>query len=383
MGVIIFNGIPSTDYKIEVEYFPSYEFPTRDYEKIHVPGRNGDVYIDMDSYSNVSRSYDISFATLKDNQYTKMATGVSEWLHSTNGYVRLEDSYEPEYYRMAVYIEGSSFDNVLNHGGRSTINFDCKPQRFLKIGDQPIIFPSEVSRYFSLQEIEDGIKRFNKFIPYKAVFEEVQKEEEVLNGIKFHSEDRIVRTYSSKTDQIQALEEMIKQINSSLPFKIIFEEDLMTLIEDHRVLQDGATEFQKINALAQALTEIETSLPYIVVENESDGEKKAVFTDRSDMEIDPIRELTNPTRFTSLPIIDVYGSGTAVIVIGDYSILITEIGGHVTINSELQDVYDGSENKNLYVALPNGFPKLESGTTKIEFTGGITSLEVIPKWWTL
>ena len=46
MGVIVFNGISSKDVGIEVETFPEYTIPEREYEAIHVPGRNGDVIID-------------------------------------------------------------------------------------------------------------------------------------------------------------------------------------------------------------------------------------------------------------------------------------------------------------------------------------------------
>ena len=54
-----------------------------------------------------------------------------------------------------------------------------------------------------------------------------------------------------------------------------------------------------------------------------------------------------------------------------------------TIDSELQDAYKGTTNCNSLVTLSNGFPKLIKGENEISFSGGITSVEVIPKWWTL
>ena len=50
MGVIIFNGIPSTNYGIHVEKPPVYATPERDYEVVHIPGRNGDLVIDNGSW---------------------------------------------------------------------------------------------------------------------------------------------------------------------------------------------------------------------------------------------------------------------------------------------------------------------------------------------
>ena len=59
MGVIIYNGISSEEFAIQVEHPPGYETPEKDYEVTHIPGRNGDIYVDKGSYKNASRSYDI------------------------------------------------------------------------------------------------------------------------------------------------------------------------------------------------------------------------------------------------------------------------------------------------------------------------------------
>ena len=64
MGVITFNGIASDKLDIQVEHPPGYETPKKDYEIVHVPGRNGDVYIDKGSYQNVSRTYDIAMGMM-------------------------------------------------------------------------------------------------------------------------------------------------------------------------------------------------------------------------------------------------------------------------------------------------------------------------------
>ena len=135
MGIIIFNGQSSEDYNVMVEHKPDYEHPEKDYDVIHVPGRNGDIIVDKGSWKNITRSYDIAFHSVHDKDFVYTASGVSQWLHAPSGYARLEDSYEPEYYRMAVYKESGSFTNILAEAGRATISFDCKPQRFLKSGE--------------------------------------------------------------------------------------------------------------------------------------------------------------------------------------------------------------------------------------------------------
>lgn len=139
MGVIIFNGVSTEEHNIVVEIRPDYETPEKDYEIIHVPGKNGDVIIDKNSYQNVSRKYHVARGST-DGDFTQLAHSISEWLQGASGYARLEDSYEPEYYRMAAYNEASTLYNIHNHAARAEITFNCKPQRYLKSGEEPIIF---------------------------------------------------------------------------------------------------------------------------------------------------------------------------------------------------------------------------------------------------
>lgn len=137
MGLIVFNGLSSKDFGIEVWQAPNYQIPEREYETIHIPGRNGDLVIDKESFKNVPRQYVISLFDRKKD-FTTLSNKLAEWLHSTSGYARLEDSYEPDYYRMAIYQKNTEITNVFDRAGYATIEFNCKPQRFLISGDTPI-----------------------------------------------------------------------------------------------------------------------------------------------------------------------------------------------------------------------------------------------------
>lgn len=242
MGLIIYNGRSSRDFGLEVWQPPDYQIPEKDYETIHVPGRDGDLIIDKDSFKNVSRTYVVSVSKNGKSGFTSMANALSEWLHSASGYARLEDSYEPDYYRLAAYQKSIGIQNIYNLAGYTTIEFNCKPQRFLKSGDKPVRFDSK-------------------------------------------------------------------------------------------------------------------SRPY----------------------------LYNPTEFKARPIIQIYGNGLGDVLIGDYKISVTALDGSVKIDCELMEAYkDGNTNCNRNIQLEkNEFPKLHPGPNKISFTGGIESLEVIPKWWTI
>ena len=144
MGVIIFNNKSSADCRIQVAHPPGYAYPERDYTITHIPGRNGDIIQDNGCYKNVERTYEVSF-DVPNEDFATYANSVSAWLHSTTGYARLEDSYEPNYYRMATYQESNIFENLYNQAGTATIVFECKPQRFLKTGDNTITIQNSLT----------------------------------------------------------------------------------------------------------------------------------------------------------------------------------------------------------------------------------------------
>ena len=141
MGIVMFNGTSSQDLHALVQTAPEYEFPEKDYSVTHVEGRNGDIVIDTGSWQNVPRTYNLNIDTRKIS-YAEVASKLVQWLHSASGYARLEDSYEPDFYRMAMYKDSGSISNIYSKAGQIEISFDCKPQRYLKSGEVSDLFTS-------------------------------------------------------------------------------------------------------------------------------------------------------------------------------------------------------------------------------------------------
>lgn len=139
MGIVMFNGTSSQDLHALVQTAPEYEFPEKDYSVTHVEGRNGDIVIDTGSWQNVPRTYNLAIDTRKIS-YAEVASKLVQWLHSASGYARLEDSYEPDFYRMAMYKDSGSISNIYSKAGQIEISFDCKPQRYLKSGEVSDLF---------------------------------------------------------------------------------------------------------------------------------------------------------------------------------------------------------------------------------------------------
>lgn len=137
MGVVYeyltFDGKSSRDFEVWISGSGTFDAPERDVESIEIPGRNGDLHIDNGRFRNIPIKYP-AFIT-KDFRHNFDA--FKEYMLSQRGYKRLEDSYNPEYYRMAAYKNAISPEMApLNRAGSFDIIFDCDPRRFLKSGEK-------------------------------------------------------------------------------------------------------------------------------------------------------------------------------------------------------------------------------------------------------
>ena len=139
MGYIIFNGASSRDIGMEVETFPARKRPALDCEATHITGRSGDLLYSRKAFANVEQEYVVSIWDGR-TAYSDLLDRVNDWLYGNGDYARLEDSYDPEHYRLAYYAADTDFDNLFNEAGRGTITFVCKPQRFLKTGEITLTF---------------------------------------------------------------------------------------------------------------------------------------------------------------------------------------------------------------------------------------------------
>lgn len=126
----------------------------------------------------------------------------------------------------------------------------------------------------------------------------------------------------------------------------------------------------KINGSTIHFTVDVTADPYKRIVNET----PAVFSAAG--------SITNPTDFASRPLIRVYGTGDGTLTVGNKTITLTGIDEYIVIDSMLMDCYKGTLNQNAKVALTE-FPMFKPGVNNLAYTGDITGLEVLGRWWTL
>lgn len=129
------GDINFADYDCYV--FPSGTFAAsaRQYDKVSVPGRSGDLLIDKKVYPNRQITYTVIFM----KNFMQNFFMLRDALTSQVGYQRIVDSINPEYYRMG-YLEEDIIPttNVMHTSGKAQLTFSVKPQRYLFEGDEEV-----------------------------------------------------------------------------------------------------------------------------------------------------------------------------------------------------------------------------------------------------
>lgn len=137
-GLIVYNGESSADYGMVISEAPTFEKPQRKQTAFTVPGRNGAVIFQEDAWEDVTRSYKVWLSKSGRENLADVVTSFSAWLNSQKGYLRLEDNFEPDVFRLAYYSGGNDISNELMQYGETTLTFTCRPERFLKSAEAPV-----------------------------------------------------------------------------------------------------------------------------------------------------------------------------------------------------------------------------------------------------
>ncbi len=148
MGMIreyfTFDSRPSTDFGVWISGGGTFNAPRRDLEYVSVPGRNGDLIFDNGRYENIT----VTYPAFIPREFAARSTEFRAWICSKIGYKRLEDTYHPDEFRIGSYAEGFDADTTpRNLGGSFNLSFNCKPQRFLKVGEIPVDLTSGTIAY--------------------------------------------------------------------------------------------------------------------------------------------------------------------------------------------------------------------------------------------
>lgn len=138
MNYLTFAGRASYEFGVLISGEGTYNAPERNVTMQEIAGKNGAVMFDHGNFKNMTVKYP---AFIRENLPDK-ARDFLNYMGSFKTYQRLEDTLNPYEFRLARFITNPAITThgYKNRGGKFTLEFDCKPQRFLKDGETPISY---------------------------------------------------------------------------------------------------------------------------------------------------------------------------------------------------------------------------------------------------
>lgn len=133
---LTYAGRSTKEFGIFISGEGTFSSPERNTSSQEVPGRNGALLFDMGNYKNMP----VKYPAFIINGLPSRIRDFLNFAGAQIGYQRLEDTYHPYEFRMAKFKTNPSIDTAgyMNRSGKFTLEFDCKPQRFLKSGEEVI-----------------------------------------------------------------------------------------------------------------------------------------------------------------------------------------------------------------------------------------------------
>ena len=143
-----FDGRPSTDFGVMVFSHGQYSDPEPNETETRIPGMNGVLHFWDGSFKDTTVTYSIIAKGEDAIEVREKIERMRAWLLSKRKYCRLEDTFHPEYYRMGIYKGKTQVKYSENeHMGGCEIEFQCKPQMYLRTGEIPITVTQNIDTY--------------------------------------------------------------------------------------------------------------------------------------------------------------------------------------------------------------------------------------------
>ena len=424
---LIFGGVNSANYGIYITGSGVYNAPKRAVENIVVPGRNGLLTIDQGRYENITVEYPAFAFGKTREEFQQKITAFRNAIMSQIGYQRLEDTYHPDEYRMALYAEGLNVDvKPYGSSGKFTLSFNCKPQRFLRDGEHTVA--------------KANGEKINNPTPHESSpMLEVEGYGTIgFNGYEITINDVVIGEIETSTKSTQSIDKMTQQSVSKTYQKVI------DYSSQQGALESGDSLFVsslKITAkslyLGTGLTpaptvsgDISTATASGAVRNYSQVQsgttwnyadfttlisvgsiELTAFTDESySATVTSVLKYNDNNPCGTLNIVisivntasgtltlrvtcngqnqalgDIYEGG--IIEYGRTYLYSTQsiLGSPLYIDCDLGEAYkfegDTIVSINQHVDLGTDLPKLASGENEITFDDTVTDLKITPRWW--
>lgn len=136
---LIFDDKNTMDFGVYLYSSSTLNASRRDAEGEVVVGKNGEIIRDNGRLENVPLTYT---GLIREDMVSNLR-GLKGFMLSRVGYCRLQDSFNPEEYRLAKFEEGFevTHDRTFNMAKFDMV-FNCRPERWLLEGEQDVSISS-------------------------------------------------------------------------------------------------------------------------------------------------------------------------------------------------------------------------------------------------
>lgn len=404
------DGESSRTYGVYITGQAVYNAPQREVEMISIAGRNGQLALDKGRFENIEVTYPAGIYADTEEDFAEAVSNFRNFLCSRSGYVRIEDEYNPNEYRMGIYKSGLKVETAGHKAGEFEITFDCKPQRWLTDGEtavtvdsgdvisNPTLFESspllEVEGYGIISinghEIEltnnmlGNIELLNNPVSFNGLSGEIVFSEEYVNN-----GDPISVNVSFRERIIAAAVSSIKSKSYTQPNTgavSITDKDSTGNV----YLQTNAQKFSFVAGTDSTqsdtsqvamtyqragLTTIYNCTIYVTYSFSYDASEHKIIYGTS-------YSITCDSGYNDFATNNPSG-GTFNSILANSSV--STLGHPTYIDCDLGEAYKTENGEHLslnaYIDLGSDLPKLASGANTITYDDTITDLKVIPRWW--
>lgn len=387
-----FDGTNSRAYGVYITGEGVFNAPERNVEMVDIPGRNGAFALDKGNFNNIEVTYPAGIFADTEADFAQAVSELRNLLCSKVGYVRLEDDYNPNEYRLAIYKSGLEVDHDFLIAGEFELVFECKPQRYLKSGETAISVTSgntitNPTRFDAQPQFQVRGYGNIDINGTPLVVENVQIGELNMSGAKSGTEPFYQYLRTSGMGNGDTITFMGKQC-------------IVTF--DRGINQNPVTAFS-VTSTSNCSATVTTFGSYQCVLTVTIPQCTFAYrTNRTEESTVTISYTINGTTKTStLKLQTVYSSAqfAHIHIDGTSDFVVTvktnagEVHGYSTqtisntiyIDFEIGEVWiiDGGEivQLNNSVQIPAELPTLPSGSNTITYDNTFTSFKVVPRWW--
>lgn len=394
---LTFAGSTSASFDVAITGEGVYNAPERDVEQVVIPGRNGELMLDNGRFQNIDIVYPACIAADSQADLADAISDFRNFLCSKIGYQRLEDDYNPDEYRMAIYKSGLEVSPKIRQAGSFEIIFNCKPQRFLKSGETAVSIAS------------GGTISNPTAFESKPILEVFGYGQILVNGYPITIQDALLGLITLAEPQIDDLAVQFSSSALNVGDTITLEVSTIRILftANKAVGALSLTTSGSLSITASAEFEVGSDQVMLVIEvaqqtytngtsNSKTGTISASITyddsttDSGNLYIGLAYNATNDRISVSFstnggiwPADYLYYDSALGRITGNSTKHST--GNPLYIDCEMGECYkiEGGEiiSLNHYISMPNSLPVLASGSNAVSYDNTITSFKITPRWW--